>query len=423
MGKRFTAMARRPGARRDHRQLRLCLLCKRASRAGRHDPVDALDVAPPDVEDTGAAMEVPYFDLKAQYASLREDILAALDRVCRTASVGLGEEVARFEEEFAAYCGVRHCVGLNSGTSALHLALLAVGVRPGDEVITTPNTFIATAETISYVGARPVFVDIHPGTANLDPQRIEPAITGRTRARLPVPLYGRPVDLDPILAIAARHDLPVVEDACQAHGARYGVRRVGSFGQAAAFSFYPPKNLGAYGEGGALTTNSDEVARLTRALRHHGETRRYFHDHVGYNYRMDGFQGAVLRVKLKRLDAWTARRQETARLYRTRLAGARVDMPEDDPRAEGVYHLFVVYVDARDRVREALAARGVGTAVHYPLPIHLQEAYRRLGHAPGSFPHAERACERVLSMPLFPEMTIEQAEHDARALAEIVGAR
>ncbi len=368
-------------------------------------------------------MEVPYFDLKLQYDGLRGELLAALDRVCRTASFVLGEEVARFEEEFAAYCGVRHCVGLNSGTSALHLALLAVGVRPGDEVITTPNTFIATAETISYVGARPVFVDIHPATANLDPERIEAAITARTRAIVPVHLYGRPADLDPILALAARHDLPVVEDACQAHGARYRGRRVGGFGQAAAFSFYPTKNLGAYGEGGALTTDSDGVARLARALRHHGETRRYLHEHIGYNYRMEGFQGAVLRVKLRRLDAWTARRQEIARVYRARLAGARVEIPEDDPRAESVYPLFVVYVDARDQVREALAARGVGTAVHYPRPIHLQTAYAWLGHLPGSFPHAERACERVLSMPLYPEMTIEQAEYAARTLAEIVGAR
>src|SRR5438067_2447092 len=259
-------------------------------------------------------MEVPYFDLKLQYDGLRGELLAALDRVCRTASFVLGEEVARFEEEFAAYCGVRHCVGLNSGTSALHLALLAVGVRPGDEVITTPNTFIATAD-------------------------------------------------------------------------------------------------------------SDGVALLARSLRHHGETRRYFHDQVGYNYRMEGFQGAVLRVKLKHLDRWTGRRQEIARLYRTRLAGARVDLPEDDPTAESVYHLFVVYVDARDRVREALAARGVGTAVHYPRPVHLQGAYAGLGHRPGSFPHAERACERVLSMPLFPEMTLEQAEYASEALAEIVGAR
>jgi len=215
----------------------------------------------------------------------------------------------------------------------------------------------------------------------------------------------------------------VVEDACQAHGARYRGRRVGGFGQAAAFSFYPAKNLGAYGEGGALTTNSDDLARLARALRHHGETRRYFHDRVGYNYRMDGFQGAVLRVKLRRLEAWTARRQEIARLYRARLAGARVDLPADDPNAESVYPLFVVHVDGRDRIREALAARGVGTAIHYPRPIHLQAAYACLGHAPGSFPHAERACERVLSMPLFPEMTIEQAEYAAQALTEIVGAR
>src|SRR5437773_10774541 len=272
-------------------------------------------------------MEVPYFDLKAQYASLREDILAALDRVCRTAAFVLGEEVARFEEEFAAYCEVRHCVALNSGTSALHLALLAAGVQPGDEVITTPNTFIGTAEAISYVGARPVFVDIHPATANLDPERIEAAITARTRAIVPVHLYGRPADLDPILAIAARHDIPVVEDACQAHGARYHGRRVGGLGRAAAFSFYPAKHLGAYGEGGALTTNSDDVAHLARALRHHGETRRYLHEHIGYNYRMEGFQGAVLRVKLRRLDAGTARRQEIARVYRGALAGAGGDAP------------------------------------------------------------------------------------------------
>src|SRR5438105_714161 len=329
MGKRFTAMARRPGARRDHRQLRLCLLCKRASGAGRTDPVGALDVAPPDVEDTGAAMEVPYFDLKAQYASLREELLAALDRVCRTASFVLGEEVARFEEEFAAYCGVRHCVGLNSGTSALHLALLAADVRPGDEVITTSNTFIATAEAISYVGARPVFVDIDPRTANIDPQRIQAAATDRTRAIVPVHLYGRPADLDPILKVAADRDVPVIEDACQAHGARYRGRRLGGFGLAAAFSFYPGKNLGAYGEGGALTTNDDRVASLVRTLRAHGQTRRYYHDRIGFNYRMDGFQAAVLRVKLKHLDEWTARRRELAGLYRRFLAGARVGMPHD----------------------------------------------------------------------------------------------
>jgi dTDP-4-amino-4,6-dideoxygalactose transaminase len=308
---------------------------------------------------------------------------------------------------------------VNTGTSALHLALLAVGVQPGDEVITTPNTFIATAEAISYVGARPVFVDIHPATANIDPQRIEAAITARTRAIVPVHLYGRPADLDPILAIAGRHDIPVVEDACQAHGARYRGRRLGGLGHAAAFSFYPAKNLGAYGEGGALTTDSDGIALLARTLRHHGEARRYFHDHIGYNYRMDGFQGAILRIKLKQLDRWTARRQEISAGYRKELAGTRAVMPRDDARAESVYHLFVVYVENRDRVRTALEAQGVETAIHYPKPVHLQKAYAWLGHGPGSFPNTELACERALSLPLFPEMTDEQARYVARALRNV----
>jgi len=368
-------------------------------------------------------MDVPQFDLTAQYATLRDEILAALDRVCRNASFVLGDEVAQFEREFAAYCEAKHCIAVNSGTSAVHLSLLALGVGPGDEVITTPNTFIATAEAISYTGARPVFVDIDPATANIDPRRIEPALTSRTKAIVPVHLYGRPADLDPILALAARQKIPLVEDACQAHGARYRGRRVGSLGAVAAFSFYPSKNLGAYGEGGALTTHDDAVAERARALRVHGERRRYFHDQIGFNYRMDGFQGAVLRIKLRHLDAWTARRRELVRRYRERLAGARVTLPHDDARDEAADYLFVAYVDDRDAVRAALAARGVGTAVHYPLPVHLQQAYAGLGHARGSFPHSERACDRVLSMPLFPEMTTEQAEYAADVLAEIAGAR
>ncbi len=367
-------------------------------------------------------MNVPYFDLKMQYAELREEILAALDRVCRDASFILGPEVMEFEKEFASYCEVEHCVALNSGTSALHLALLAVGVQPGDEVITTPNTFVATAEAISYTGAKPVFVDIDPATANIAPGQIERAITSRTRAIVPVHLYGRPADLDAIFEIANRRNLAVVEDACQAHGARYRGRRVGGFGRAAAFSFYPAKNLAAYGEGGALTTNDARIAQFVRTVRDHGESGRYSHDIVGYNYRMDGFQGAVLRVKLKRLEEWTARRQEFARLYRELLAGARVGLPQDDPRATPVYQQFVVYVEARDAVRAALEARGVTTSIHYPRPLHLQKAYRGLGYPPGSFPHAERACQRVLSMPLFPELTAEQVRYAATALAEIVGA-
>ncbi len=368
-------------------------------------------------------MHVPQFDLKAQYRALRDEILAAVDRVSRDASFILGEEVARFEEEFAAFCEAKHCVAVNSGTSALHLALLAVGVQPGDEVVTTPNTFIATAEAISYTGAKPVFVDIDPATANLDPQRIEQSITSRTKAIVPVHLYGRPADLDPIIAIAERHEMAVVEDACQAHGARYRGRRIGSIGHASAFSFYPSKNLGAYGEGGALTTNDDRLAQLARTLRDHGQTSRTFHDHIGYNYRMDGFQGAILRVKMRRLEPWTARRREIAVLYEKLLVASGVAMLREDARGESVHHLFVVYVESRNAVRAALEMRGVQTAIHYPRPVHLQKAYSWLGHRPGSFPNTEHACDRVLSLPLFPEMTNEQAEYTAAALADIVEAK
>jgi dTDP-4-amino-4,6-dideoxygalactose transaminase len=366
-------------------------------------------------------MLVPYFDLKKQFASLRDEIREALDRVCSNASFVLGEEVSEFEKEFAAYCEVNYCVALNSGTSALHLALLALGVKPGDEVITTPNTFIATAEAICYAGAKPVLVDIDPKTANLDPALIELTITEQTKAILPVHLYGRPADLAPILEIAQEHGLAVIEDACQAHGARYRGRRVGSIGHAAAFSFYPSKNLSAYGEGGALTTNDAEIAELARALRHHGQSSPYTHARIGYNYRMEGFQGAVLRVKLKRLEQWNARRREIAALYRSVLQGSKVEIPSDDPRDERVYHLFVVYVEQRDAVRAALEARGVHTAVHYPRPVHLQPAFAALGFGPGSFPHAERACERALSMPFFPEMTDEQVRYAGEQLADVVG--
>jgi dTDP-4-amino-4,6-dideoxygalactose transaminase len=368
-------------------------------------------------------MHVPYFDLKEQFSSLRDEVREALDRVCSNTSFILGEEVSEFEKEFAAYCEVKYCVALNSGTSALHLALLAFGVKPGDEVITTPNTFIATAEAICYTGAKPVFVDIDPKTANLDSALIGPVITDRTKAILPVHLYGRPADMEPILQIAQKHSLVVIEDACQAHGARYRGRRVGSIGHAAAFSFYPSKNLSAYGEGGALTTNDAGIAELARALRNHGQTAPYTHARIGYNYRMEAFQGTVLRVKLKRLEHWNARRTEIATLYRSVLQGAKVEIPPDDRRDDRVYHLFVVYVEQRDAVRAALEARGVHTAIYYPRPVHLQPAFAALGFGPGSFPHAESACERALSMPFFPEMADEQVQYAAEQLAEVVGER
>ena len=372
---------------------------------------------------SGYGATVPYFDLKNQYSDLRDEILPALDRVCRNSSFVLGEEVEQFEQAFAAYCETRHCIAVNSGTSALHLALLSVGVQPGDEVITTPNTFIATVEAISYTGAKPVFVDINPLTANIDVTKIEAAISARTKAILPVHLYGRPADLGAIRTIAERYQLAVIEDACQAHGARYQQQRVGGLGDAAAFSFYPGKNLAAYGEGGALTTNSDQVAQFARAMRDHGQSARYFHDHIGYNYRMDGFQGAVLRIKLKRLEQWNAKRRQLARLYRELLTNARLSWSLDDPHAESVYHLFVVYVDDRDGVRSELEACGVHTAVHYPRPVHLQGCYAALSYGRGSFPHAERACDRAVSLPLFPEMTTDQVKYVATTLLRIVGRR
>jgi dTDP-4-amino-4,6-dideoxygalactose transaminase len=352
---------------------------------------------------------------------LRDEILPALDRVCRNSSFVQGEEVEAFEREFADFCGAKHCVALSSGTAGLHLGLLALGVQSGDDVITTPNSFLATAEAITYCGARPVFVDIDRSTANLDPRLIERCITPRTRAILPVHLYGRPADMDPIREIAARRHLRVLEDAAQAHAARYRTQRVGSLGLAAAFSFYPTKNLGAYGEGGALTTNDDAIAKFARAARSHGQTARYDHEFPGYNYRMQGFQGAVLRIKLRRLHAWTQKRREIAAQYRRTLEDACLEIPQDDPRDECVYHQFVIYVKNRTSVIAQLAARGIDTAVHYPKPIHLQPAYSSLGYPAGTFPNAERACERVLSLPLFPSMTAEQVNYVGESVLEVVG--
>jgi dTDP-4-amino-4,6-dideoxygalactose transaminase len=366
-------------------------------------------------------MKVPLLDLKSEYAELRDEILPALDRICWDSAFVQGVEVEALEKEFAEFCGTKYCVALSSGTAALHLGLLALGVQPGDEVITTPNTFLATAEAITYCGAQPVLVDIDPATANIDPNLIERAVTPRTRAIIPVHLYGRPAEMDAIRSIAARRGLRVLEDAAQAHGARYRGARVGSLGDAAAFSFYPTKNLGAYGEGGALTTNDDLIAQFARAARSHGQTARYAHEFVGFNYRMQGFQGAVLRIKLRRLNAWTERRRAIAREYRSILQHARIELPVDDPRDECVYHQFVIYVNNRCSVIAKLAEKGIDTAIHYPTPVHLQPAYASLGNPAGAYPLAESACDRVLSLPLFPSMSEEQVRHVANALLEIVG--
>ena len=363
---------------------------------------------------------IPLVDLAAQHRAIKDEVASAIARVLDSGQFVLGDEVAAFEEEFAAFCDARYAVALNTGTSALHLALLAAGVGPGDEVITVPNTFIATCSAISYTGARPVFVDVRPDTYTLDVAGLEGAITPRTRAIIPVHLYGQPADLDPIGEVARRHGLAVIEDACQAHGARYKGRRVGAIGRAGCFSFYPSKNLGACGEGGALVTNDETVALAARRLRDHGQSQRYHHDAVGYNYRLDALQAAILRVKLRYLDQWTAARRQHAARYTALLAATGVAGPVEAAYAHAVYHLYVVQVAERDALREQLARSGIATGVHYPVPCHLQPAYAHLGHQRGDFPQTERSAATILSLPMYPELTEEQVTRIASVVAQHV---
>ncbi len=363
---------------------------------------------------------IPFLDLKAQYATIRDEVQSALAEVCDSARFAQGPPTTAFEQEFAAYCGVAHCVSLNSGTSALHLALRCLNIGPGDEVITTPFTFIATAWAISYVGATPVFVDIDPARRTLDPAKLEAAVTPRTKAIMPVHIFGTPADMDSINAIAAKHKLSVVEDAAQAHGARYKGKRAGQFSAISCFSYYPTKNLGAYGEGGALLANNEKLATHARSLREHAQSARYVHEEVGYNYRMDSFQAAVLRVKLKRLDAWNAARAAHARRYTELLAGTAYGLPTVPADSEPVWHCYVIECENRDRVRAALSDAGIDTAVNYPVPLHLQPVYRPLGYHRGDLPVAERLCERCLSLPIYPELSPEQINAVARALCATI---
>ena len=307
---------------------------------------------------------------------------------------------------------------MNSGTSALHIAMLLLNVGRDDEVITTPYTFAATSWCISYVGARPVYVDIDDATFNLDPKLVEKAITPRTKAILPVHLYGHPYDIDALHAVAAKHNLPVVEDAAQAHGATWRAKVIGTFGAVSCFSFYPAKNLGAFGEGGALVTNDDALAARARALREHGSSVRYHHDEVGFNYRMEGLQGAVLGVELKHLPAWTEARRRLARRYDELLAATPLRLPRETDGAESAWHLYVVRHPRRDELKQHLDAHGVGNAIHYPLPLHLQKCYASLGHKPGDFPVAERACQEVLALPFFPAMTEAQQQRAAAVITD-----
>jgi dTDP-4-amino-4,6-dideoxygalactose transaminase len=365
---------------------------------------------------------IPYVDLKAQYRGIKQEIDTALSRVLNGGQFILGEEVAAFERDFASYCGATNSVATNSGTSALHLALLASGIGPGHEVITSPFTFIATVAAICYTGARPIFVDIDPVHFTLDPALIEAAITPRTRAIMPVHLYGQPADMDPILDIARVHGLGVIEDAAQAHGAEYRGRRCGSMGDIAGFSFYPSKNLGAYGEGGAVVTSDPGWARTCRMLRDWGEETRYEHRLRGFNYRMDAIQGAILGVKLRHLESWIAKRQQIAHKYDALLKDGAFTVPAVRPACRHVYHVYAVRSSERDRCRELLKRQGIQTGLHYPIPAHLQRAYADLGYGPGDFPHAEAAAAEVMSLPLFPEMTSEQVEMVAAALLQGVSA-
>lgn len=350
-------------------------------------------------------MKVPFLDLQAHHQPLREQLDAAIAAVVDCGAFAGGPFVARFEKEFAAFCDAPFAIGVGNGTDALWLSLLAVGVGPGDEVITVPSTFMATAEAISYCGARPVFVDIDETTYTLDPAQLESAITPRTKAIIPVHLFGQMADMDAILAIANRHGIPVIEDACQAHGSRQHGRPAGTRGVAGCFSFYPGKNLGAFGEAGGVITSDPELKKKIEVFRDHGQDRKYHHARIGWNARMDGIQGAVLSVKLPHLESANTRRRAHAARYRELLADTGVVLPVEAPGNHHVYHVFAVRVTGRDRVLQSLTDAGIGCGIHYPVPVHLQAAYEFLGCGPGSFPVAERCADQFLSLPMFPELT------------------
>jgi dTDP-4-amino-4,6-dideoxygalactose transaminase len=366
---------------------------------------------------TSIGAEIPFVDLKAQYAAIREEVLAELADVLEGMQLFLGPRQRAFEADFAAYCEAADCISMSNGTDALELALRALGVGPGDEVLTQPNSFIATAEAISATGATPTFADVDERTATLDPAEVAKRLTPRTKAIIPVHLYGRPAEMAGLRAFAG--EIPIIEDACQAHGARYQGRRAGSLGDLACFSFYFSKNLGAYGEGGAVTTSDPALAERVRMLRDHGSQVRYEHDVVGRNARMDELQAAILNVKLRYLDGWNAQRRANAAKLSAALADTSPTLPTaGGAEIEEVFHLYVVQHPERDRLRAFLGERGVQTGIHYPRPIHLQKAYADLGYEPGAFPIAERLSATVLSLPMYAELTDEQIERVASRVRE-----
>ncbi len=367
-------------------------------------------------------MKVPFLDLKAHHAPIIDEFDGAIREVIESSAFAGGPFVERFEQEFAAYCGSKHAIGVGNGTDALWLALLAFGIGEGDEVITVPNTFVATAEAIIYCKAQPVFVDVDEKTFTLDPAELEKCLTARTKAIIPVHLFGQPADMDPILQFARAYGLFVIEDAAQAHGALYDGRKAGTMGDAGCFSFYPGKNLGAFGEAGAVVTNDTDLAEKIRVLRDHGQSRKYHHTLIGWNCRMDGIQAAVLSVKLRHLEQANLLRRQRAFLYNEAFAGIdAIATPVEADYARHVYHIYAVRVQERDELRRFLEAKGIGCGVHYPIPIHLQEAWRNLGYSEGAFPIAENLAKEFLSLPMFPELTPEQIEYVAHCVSEAVG--
>jgi dTDP-4-amino-4,6-dideoxygalactose transaminase len=384
-------------------------------------------------------MNIPFLDLKTQFREIEHEVLPMVKEAMENAAFIGGPQVSGFETEFAAFCDSKYGVGVNSGTDALRFALMAAGVGPGDEVITVPHTFIATTEAISQVGAKPVFVDIDPKTYNMDPNKLgdylnkhskafgsglQPPASGlqpRPKAVIPVHLYGQPANMDPILEIAKKKNLVVIEDACQAHGSLYKGKKAGSMGMVGCFSFYPGKNLGAYGEGGAVVTQSEDIANKIRMIRDHGQAKKYYHDMEGYNGRLDAIQAGVLRIKLRRLASWNESRRRNAQYYNELLSPIKgVTVPKEADGCRHVYHLYVILVDDRDGLQKYLNDKGVGTGLHYPVPLHLQKAYAYQGYKEGEFPVTESVAKRLLSLPMFPELTKAQIEYVADCIKQFM---
>lgn len=365
-------------------------------------------------------MNISFVNLKRQYSSLKNEVDEKILDVLQSTQFILGPNVEKFEEEFARYCDTKYAVGMASGTDALALGLEALGIGHGDEVITVPNTFIATVDAISRNGAKPVFVDINPETYNIDVNKIKEKISSKTKAIIPVHLYGNPVEMDALSELAIEYDVKIVEDACQAHGAIYKEKKVGSFGDIGCFSFYPGKNLGAYGDGGIAVTNNKEIAEKLKMLRNYGQSQKYYHDFIGYNSRLDEIQAAILRVKLKHLDDWNDLRGIHAKKYNELLNDIDgISKPSEQIHSKHVYHLYVIRCNEREKLQKYLTSKGISTGIHYPIPIHLQKAYQHLGYRQGDFPITEDYADRILSLPMFPDLTEEEIKYVARRIREI----